>query len=74
MGAFAYAFSCDELSPAFVAVWYTAGIALTGALGWALGPRWLRWIIDAYIELKMVEVMRLQITPHPVEFDMYYSC
>ena len=30
--------------------------------------------IDAYIELKMVEVMRLQITPHPVEFDMYYRC
>ena len=30
--------------------------------------------IDAYIELKMQEVMRLQLHPHPVEFDMYYSC
>jgi glutamine synthetase len=30
--------------------------------------------IDAYIELKMEEVMRLQLHPHPVEFDMYYSC
>jgi glutamine synthetase len=30
--------------------------------------------IDAYIELKMEEVHRLQITPHPVEFDMYYKC
>lgn len=29
--------------------------------------------IDAYIELKMEEVRRLEITPHPVEFDMYYS-
>ncbi|HAJ02149.1 MAG TPA: glutamine synthetase, partial [Brevundimonas sp.] len=30
--------------------------------------------IDTYIELKMEEVMRLQLHPHPVEFDMYYSC
>ena len=29
--------------------------------------------IDAYIELKMKEVMRFEMTPHPVEFDMYYS-
>ncbi|ALK08826.1 type I glutamate--ammonia ligase [Blastochloris viridis] len=29
--------------------------------------------IDSYIELKMVEVMRFEMTPHPVEFDMYYS-
>ncbi len=29
--------------------------------------------IDAYIELKMEEVVRLQIHPHPVEFDMYYK-
>ncbi|SDM86815.1 type I glutamate--ammonia ligase [Maricaulis salignorans] len=30
--------------------------------------------IDAYIELKMEEVLRLEMHPHPVEFDMYYSC
>ena len=30
-------------------------------------------MIDAYIELKMVEVARTDMTPHPVEFDMYYS-
>ena len=30
--------------------------------------------IDSYIELKMEEVMRLDITPHPIEFDMYYKC
>jgi glutamine synthetase len=29
--------------------------------------------IDAYIELKMAEVQRFEMTPHPVEFDMYYS-
>ncbi|HEY1750050.1 MAG TPA: type I glutamate--ammonia ligase [Caulobacteraceae bacterium] len=30
--------------------------------------------IDSYIELKMEEVHRFEITPHPVEFDMYYKC
>ena len=29
--------------------------------------------IDGYIDLKMQEVFRLEMTPHPVEFDMYYS-
>jgi glutamine synthetase len=29
--------------------------------------------IDAYIKLKGAEVERLQMTTHPVEFDMYYS-
>jgi len=30
-------------------------------------------MIDAYIELKNTEVTRFRMTPHPVEFDMYYS-
>ena len=30
--------------------------------------------IDSFIELKHAEVMRYEMTPHPVEFDMYYSC
>ena len=30
--------------------------------------------IDAYSELKMEEVIRYEHTPHPVEYDMYYSC
>ena len=30
--------------------------------------------IDSYIELKMTEVARFEMTPHPVEFVMYYSC
>ncbi|MCD6069851.1 MAG: type glutamate--ammonia ligase [Microvirga sp.] len=29
--------------------------------------------IDSYIELKMAEVARFEMTPHPVEFQMYYS-
>ena len=30
-------------------------------------------MIDAYIELKQMEVDRLRMTTHPVEFDMYFS-
>ncbi len=30
-------------------------------------------LLDAYTELKMEEVMRLRMTTHPVEFEMYYS-
>jgi glutamine synthetase len=29
--------------------------------------------IDAYVDLKMEEVERYEMTPHPIEFDMYYS-
>ncbi|MEJ8574670.1 type I glutamate--ammonia ligase [Microbaculum marinum] len=29
--------------------------------------------IDAYIELKMDEVLAFEMTPHPIEFDLYYS-
>lgn len=43
VGAIGYSLSCPEASPAFVALWYTLGIALAGALGAALGPRVLRW-------------------------------
>jgi len=30
--------------------------------------------IDAYIDLKMEEVNKVRMTPHPVEFGLYYSC
>jgi glutamine synthetase len=30
-------------------------------------------MIDAYIELRMEENMRYEMTPHPVEYDLYYS-
>ncbi|ATO57493.1 glutamine synthetase [Bartonella sp. 1-1C] len=29
--------------------------------------------INSFIELKLKEVLRYETTPHPVEFDMYYS-
>ena len=29
--------------------------------------------IDSYIELKMTEVIKFEHTPHPVEYEMYYS-
>jgi glutamine synthetase len=29
--------------------------------------------IDSYIALKMQDVERFEMTPHPVEFEMYYS-
>lgn len=29
--------------------------------------------IDAYIDLRMEEIIRFEQTPHPVEYDMYYS-
>jgi hypothetical protein len=43
LGAAGYALSCTEESAAFVAVWYTLGMALTTGLGALLGPRVLRW-------------------------------
>ena len=30
-------------------------------------------MIDAYIALKMEDVTRFRMTPHPIEFDMYYA-
>ena len=30
--------------------------------------------IDAYIALKFEEIYKLEHTPHPIEFDRYYSC
>ena len=38
-----YALHCDEVAPAFVATWYSAGMLLPGVLGLTLGPRLLRW-------------------------------
>jgi hypothetical protein len=43
VGTLAYALHCPELSPTFVAVWYTLGIGLAAGLGALLGPRVLRW-------------------------------
>lgn len=43
LGALGYALACTEASLAFVAVWYSLGIALATGLGTLLGPRLLRW-------------------------------
>jgi hypothetical protein len=43
IGALGYALACPEVSPAFVAIWYSLGITMTGMLGAVLGPRVLRW-------------------------------
>jgi hypothetical protein len=43
IASFAYATVCGEQSAAFVAVWYSLGIALAAGLGAMLGPRALRW-------------------------------
>jgi hypothetical protein len=43
LGALGYALACPEVSPTFVAIWYTLGILLSGGLGAWLGPRVLRW-------------------------------
>lgn len=38
-----YGLHCPEASASFVLGWYTLGIAIAAAAGWALGPRLLRW-------------------------------
>ena len=43
LGTVVYALHCTEMAAPFVAVWYTAGMALTSGLGALLGPRLLRW-------------------------------
>lgn len=43
VGAMGYSFACPETSTAFVAVWYSMGIAFTAWVGQRLGPKVLRW-------------------------------
>ena len=43
LGAAVYAIACDETSAPFLAIWYTAGMALVAALGALGGSRLLRW-------------------------------
>lgn len=43
LGAMGYAMHCTETTPTFIAVWYSLGIFVSGALGALLGPRVLRW-------------------------------
>lgn len=43
IGALGYSLACPETSLTFVAIWYTAGIVMTGLVGRTLGPALLRW-------------------------------
>jgi len=43
LGATVYELFCEETAAAFVATWYTLGIAACAAVGAALGARVLRW-------------------------------
>lgn len=43
LAALAYSLHCPETAPAFVATWYTLGVALSAGLGAMLGPFVLRW-------------------------------
>lgn len=43
IGAAIYAVACDETSAAFLAIWYSLGMAVLAALGALAGSRLLRW-------------------------------
>ena len=43
VGVCAYAVSCGESSPTFIAVWYTIGALAPAVLGALVGPKVLRW-------------------------------
>lgn len=43
IGAAAYAFHCASDSVPFIAIWYSAAIAICVSIGALLGPRFLRW-------------------------------
>lgn len=43
LSAFAYALHCPETSAVFVAIWYSAGVAIPAIVGALIGPRLLRW-------------------------------
>lgn len=38
-----YSLHCPEAAASFVLTWYSLGIAASIAIGWALGPKLLRW-------------------------------
>jgi hypothetical protein len=43
IGAAVYALHCPEYAPAFIAIWYTAGIVFSTVLGALVGSKLLRW-------------------------------
>ena len=57
---------CASLPDAFAALQEDCEFLLQGDV-------FTRDMIDGYIALKAQEIDRYRLTPHPVEFDMYYS-
>ena len=43
LGACVYCLHCPEFAPPFLSVWYVAGMLIPIAVGYAIGPRLLRW-------------------------------
>lgn len=43
LGAAAYSLTCTETAAAFLASWYSLGMAIWAAVGMIIGPRLLRW-------------------------------
>ena len=41
--AMVYAVHCAEMQAPFLAVWYVLGMLVPAFLGWAIGPKLLRW-------------------------------
>ena len=38
-----YAVHCTEMQAPFLAIWYVLGILIPAVIGWAVGPKLLRW-------------------------------
>ncbi|HVV67915.1 MAG TPA: type I glutamate--ammonia ligase [Gammaproteobacteria bacterium] len=57
---------CSSLNQALLALKTHSGFLLEGGV-------FTQDLLDAYIDLKMEEVNRMRMLPHPAEFDMYYS-
>ena len=49
-------------------------LKLTKMRSYFIGGVFTKDQIESYIELKQEEQDCYRMTPHPVEFDMYYSC
>jgi hypothetical protein len=43
IAAMIYALACNETSPVFILLWYSAGIGVCAAAGSLVGPYLLRW-------------------------------
>jgi hypothetical protein len=43
LGAMIYSMHCPELSPSFLAIWYTLGMLIPAVIGALLGRRLLAW-------------------------------